>query len=297
MEALRSLLFVPGNRLEMLQKASTLDADALVPDLEDSVPVAEKVHAREVVKDMLPTLAGNGHILIPRINSISTGLSRDDLTAIVGPHIYGVSVGKVESTWEIRELSHIIAELEEQTEVPIGQTRIFPWIESARGIMRAFDICTASKRITGASFGAEDYTADTGIQRTEAGQEMVFPRQIVAMAANAAGILALDTPYVNFRDAEGLELDIQAGLPLGYKGKFAIHPSQLEPINRLFSPNDETIEYARHIMQAFEEAETRGHGSTSLNGKMIDIPIVKRAQKLLAFAESINQREKRHRSS
>lgn len=294
-EALRSLLFVPGNRLEMLQKALTLNADALVPDLEDSVPVAEKLRAREIVKNILPSLAQSGHILIPRINSISTGLSRGDLTAIVGPHIYGVSVGKVESTWEIRELSRIIAELEEQTGVPVGRTRIFPWLESALGITRAFDICTASERIFGASFGAEDYTADTGIQRTESGQEMVFPRQMVAMAANAAGVLALDTPYVNFRDAEGLERDIQSGLPLGYKGKFAIHPSQLEPINRLFSPDAETIEYARRVMQAFEEAEARGHGSTSLDGKMIDIPIVKRAQKLLAFAKSISQKEEMQR--
>ena len=295
MEALRSLLFVPGNRPDMLQKAAVVPADALVPDLEDSVPAAEKAHAREVVAGVLPTLAQRGQLLIPRVNALSTGLTRDDLAAVVGPHIYAISVGKVESPWEVQEVSRIMAELERRAGVPVGRTHVIPWLENARGILFAFEICRTSQRVVGAAFGAEDYTTDTGIRRTDTGEETVYPRQMVALAANAAGVLPLDAPNVNFRDLDGLERDIRSVLPLGFKGKFAIHPSQVEPINRLFGPAPEEVEYARQVVQAFEAAEAQGRGATSLDGKMIDIPIVKRARNLLAQADSIRQREAQQR--
>lgn len=291
MDWFRSLLFVPGNREDMLSKAGTLPADALVPDLEDSVPLKEKERAREILGQVVKTLAQRGQAVIPRINALDTGLAGDDLAAVVCAEVYGISVGKVESPWDIGQLSSLLETLEIKAGLPVGHTRIIPWLEGAKAVMLAYEIARASPRIVGVAFGAEDFTNDMGIQRTEEGEEVVFPRASVAVAAHAAEVLGFDTPYVNFRDPEGLQRDVQVALRLGFKGKFAIHPSQLETINSMFSPSPEEVEYARRVVEAFEEAEARGSGATSLDGKMIDVPIVKRARNLLALADSIGQRQ------
>jgi len=286
----RSLLFVPGNREDMLAKAATLQADALVPDMEDSVPEKEKEHARQVVRQAVKSLAQKGQTVIPRINALDTGLAKDDLSAVVSPEVYGVTVGKVGSAWDVQEVSRILDGLERQAGMTIGHTRLIPWLESARGIVNAYQIAVASPRVVAVAFGAEDFTNDMGVQRSEDGREVAYPRAAVAVAARAAGVLAFDTPYVNFRDKEGLEREIRSVVPLGFRGKFAIHPGQLDTINNLFSPSPQEIEYARRVIAAFEEAESRGSGATSLDGKMIDVPVVKRARNLLALADSMSRR-------
>ena len=160
MDLFRSLLFVPGNRQDMLAKAGTLPADALVPDLEDSVPDGEKEHARELVRQTVKTLAQRGQAVIPRINALDTGLARDDLAAVVCPQVYGVSVGKISSPWEIQQLSAILEDLERQAGLPLGYTRLIPWLENAAAIVNAYQIASASPRIVGVAFGAEDFTND-----------------------------------------------------------------------------------------------------------------------------------------
>ena len=290
MALFRSLLFVPGNREDMLAKVGNLPADALVPDMEDSVPESEKKHARELVHTTVKNLAQKGQAVIPRINALSTGLAKEDLAAVVSPQVYGVTVGKVESPWDIREVCSILDDLERQAGLPLGHTRLIPWLESASGVVHAYQIAGASSRIVGVAFGAEDFTNDMAVQRSYEGAEVAHPRAVVAVAARAAGVLAFDTPQVNFRDIEGLKRQAQSGLALGFKGKFAIHPGQLDTINTMFSPSPEEMEYARRVVAAFEEAEARGSGATSLDGKMIDVPIVKRAQSLLELADSITRR-------
>jgi len=156
--------------------------------------------------------------------------------------------------------------------------------------VNAYEIASASPRIVGVAFGAEDFTNDMGVQRSEDSTQVAYPRAAVAVAARAAGVLAFDTPYVNFRDIAGLEHEIHSVVPLGFKGKFAIHPGQLDTINNLFSPSSQEIEYARAVIAAFEEAEARGSGATSLDGKMIDVPVVKRAHHLLALADTMSRR-------
>jgi citrate lyase subunit beta/citryl-CoA lyase len=286
---LRSLLFVPGVRPDMLQKAGGLPADALVPDMEDSVPVAEKARARETIARVLPSLARRGQKVIPRANSLASGLLADDLAAIAGPHIFGVTVGKVESSWTVAQIDALISALERRAGLAPGAIRLIPWIESAKAVAHALEICAASPRIVAVAFGAEDFTADMGIPRTEDGAEVAYPRSAVAVAARATDVAALDTPRVNFRDPEGLRRDAALGRQLGYRGKFAIHPSQIEAINAAFTPSAEEVEYARRVVQAAEEAEARGHGATSLDGKMIDVPIVVRARKLLALAQELER--------
>ena len=290
MDRLRSLLFVPGNREDMLDKAGAFPADALVPDMEDSVPLLEKEHAREIIGRKVKTLAQRGQVIIPRVNSLDTGLLTADVAAVVCPEVYGVSVTKVESPWEVGQISSILDTLERGAGLPVGHTKLVVWLEGAKAIMQAYEIAGASPRIAGVAFGAEDYTHDMGAKRKEGGDELMFPRSRVAVAARAAGVLAFDTSNINFRDAEGLKRDVQVALGLGYKGKFAIHPGQLETINAMFSPSTEEIEHARRVVEAFKEAEARGSGATSLDGVMIDGPIVKRAQNTLALADSLARR-------
>ncbi len=292
MDPIRSLLFVPGNRPNFLEGARNYDVDALVPDLEDSVPPAEKANARKNVANILPTLAGRGRKLIPRINGLDTGLVYDDLRAVVGPHTWGIVAVKITSPADIRTLDGIIGQLESAAHVAHGKVRIITILESAKAILRAVDILTASPRVAAAALGAEDFTVDMGIQRSEDGAEIAVPRSMVAMAARAAGVWSLDTPYVNFRNADGLRKDIAAAKVAGMRGKFGIHQSQLDIINESFMPSQAEIDYAQRVVVAYADAKSKGLAAFSMDGKMVDIPVVKRAENLLAFAESVTRRGK-----
>ena len=291
MTVLRSLLFVPGNRSDMLTKAAALTPDAFVPDMEDSVPVEEKARAREVTAAFLPELAQRGVLVIPRVNSLDTGLLEDDLAAVVGPHSDGVSVGKIYTPKDVQTIASILARLEQKAGVPVGHTKLVLWMETAMAIVQAYEICAASPRIVAVAFGAEDFTHDMGIERSADDSEVAVPRSLVCVAARAANVLALDTPYFLFRDPEGLQHNALASKKIGFKGKFAIHPAQVDMINATFSPSPADIDYARRVVTAFEEAERAGKGATSLDGKVVDVPVVKRARALLEVAESMQHRQ------
>ena len=288
MELLRSLIFVPGNRANMLERALGFNADIIMVDLEDSVPPAEKVAARDLARQWVPTLRQAGKRVMVRANSLDTGLTRDELDAVISPDLYGLSIGKTESVWDLREIDRIISPLEASAGLQPGYIKVIPWIESARAVVNVSEMAAASPRIVAIAFGAEDYTNDMGIQRTDDGAEVYHPRATIAIAARAAGVAALDSPYVAFRNPEGLRQDAGVARQLGYTGKFAIHPAQIDPINELFSPLPEDVAYARRVMEAWHEAEAAGRGSLNLDGKMVDVPVVKRAQNLLALAEAIN---------
>ena len=271
----------------MLEKAASFAADIVVPDMEDSVPLSEKPAARDTIADMLPVLARAGKRVMVRVNALSTGLLEEDMRAAITPDTYAVNVGKVETPWDVSQVDAIMASIEAATGLARGSVRMVPYVETAVGVVNAFAVCSASSRIVAAAFGAEDFTVDMGTQRTDEGSEVLVPRAAVAIAARAADVAALDVVYANFRDEEGLRRDTQLGKSLGYKGKFAIHPAQLGPINEILSPLPEEVEYARRVVEAFEEAEAKGRGATSLDGKMIDVPIVKRARNLLAMQDAI----------
>ena len=293
MELLRSLVFVPGNRFNMLERARAFSADIIMVDLEDSVPPGEKVAARDLAREWVPRLHDDGRRVMVRVNALDTGLTRDELAAVIGPGLHGISVGKSESVWDIKEVDRIIAPLEAAAGLKPGHVKVIPWIESAAAIMDVRQMAAASSRIIALAFGAEDYTNDMGIQRTDFGEEVYFARSTVAVAARAAGIASLDGPFVAFRDPEGLTKDAQTARQMGYTGKFAIHPSQIEILNGVFSPNAEDVAYARRVMEAWSQAEAAGRGSLDLDGKMVDVPVVKRAQNLLALSEAIEQQVNR----
>ena len=290
MEPLRTLLSVPGNRPGMIQKALDLPADVIILDLEDSVPLSEKPSARDTVRQSVVQMAQAGQRIFVRINSLASGIAHDDLEAIIVPGIGGINQPKPSSAADVKEVAAAIERLESERGIETGHINILPWVETASGILNAYDIATASPRVTGIIFGAEDFALDTGMLRTEEGGELLFPRTMVVIAARAAGIGAIDTPYNNFKDEAGLVREAKLARGLGFDGKFLIHPGQIEPVNRIFTPSEEEVKRARAIVDAFEAAEAEGIGATSLDGKMIDTPIAGQARRLLELAAAIEKR-------
>ena len=287
MPILRSLLFVPGNTPRMLDRALGLRPDAFIPDMEDSVPWDEKANARAVTASYLPRAAETGVPVIPRVNSLDTGLLDADLEAVIGPHIFGVSIGKVDNPQIAEEIEDLLSSLESKAGLSPGAIKLIPWIESAEAIINAYAICRASERIVAAAFGAEDFTNDMEIERRDDDAELRYARSVIAVAARAAGVLALDTPYFAFRDPDGLRANSLESRGTGFRGRFAIHPAQIDVINEVYSPSGEQIEHALRVIEAFEEAVSMGRGSTSLDGKVVDVPVVKRAQALLDQARQM----------
>ncbi|MCH8988375.1 MAG: CoA ester lyase [Chloroflexi bacterium] len=287
MELFRSFIFVPGNRANMLERARSFKADVIMVDLEDSVPPGEKAAARDLAKEWVPTLRREGQKVMVRVNSLDTGLTRPELEAVVSPDLYGISLGKVESTWNIRDVDRILSAIEPLAGVEPGSIKIVAWVETASALVDARDIGAASPRVAALAFGAEDFTNDMGIERSDTGEEVQVPRSLVPVAARAANVASLDSPFVRFQDPDGLRADAKRSRQMGYTGKFAIHPSQIDIINETFSPSPEETAYARQIMDAWEQAEAEGRGSLAMDGRMVDVPVVKRAQNLLAFSDAI----------
>jgi citrate lyase subunit beta/citryl-CoA lyase len=258
--------------------------DAFAPDMEDSVPAAEKANARETVRSFLPRLAARGVPVIPRVNSLDTEWIEADLAAVVGADIFGISVGKVRSTGDISRISQLLAELERRAGLPGGKLRLVPWIETAEAIVDCNAICRASERIVAVAFGGEDFTNEMGIERLEDESQIAYARQALCVAARAAHVLALDTPHLKLRDLDGLKASSLRGKSIGFKGRFAIHPEQIDALNECFSPSAQEVAHAERVVAAYEEAERRGRASTSLDGWVIDVPVVKRARALLELA-------------
>jgi citrate lyase subunit beta/citryl-CoA lyase len=283
---MRSLLFIPGNKENMLAKASACRPDVLVPDMEDSVPDGEKARARAIVTAWLDRVARHDALLMPRVNSLRTEWFEDDVAAVVSAGVWGISVGKVDSAADISRISATLADFEAQAGLERGSLRLIPWIETALAVVNCYEICRASDRIAAVAFGGEDLTADMGIERLDDETNLIYARATICTAARAANVLALDTPYFRFRDDDGLKTSCIAARQIGFKGRFAIHPAQIDSINACFTPSAAEIEQARRIVAAFDDAERLGRGSTSLDGRVIDIPVVKRARDLLAQANS-----------
>ena len=291
MNLLRSLIFVPGNRPNMLERALSFDADVIMVDLEDSVPPAEKVAARDVARQWVPKLRRSGRTVMVRVNSLDTGLTGSEVAALAGPDLYGFSIGKTESVWDMREADRIVAAAETSAGLDMGRLKLIPWIENAKAVLACQEIAAASSRIIAIAFGAEDYTNDMGVRRTDTGREVQFPRSMVPVAARAAGVASLDSPFVRFRDPDALREDRQVSRQMGDTARFAIHPSQLEIVNETFSPSPDEVDYARQVVKAWDRAEAEGRGSVALDGRMIDVPVLKRARNLLSQADAIQARQ------
>jgi citrate lyase subunit beta/citryl-CoA lyase len=293
MALLRSLLFTPGNNMRMIAKSGERHADAVILDLEDSVPMPDKETARLFVRDTLEEVAAGGSMVFVRINALGTGLSADDLDWIVRPGLGGIVLPKAESADDVASLSGQLDVLERQRDLKGGCVIIVPILETAKGIMNAYAVASASPRVAALALGGVDFSRDMGVELTKEGTELFYPRAHIAIAARAAEILAIDTPCIAARDSAQLAAESAAARQLGFRGKLLIHPSQVAPVNKAFSPPQADVAQARKIVAAFDEAQKLGQGAISLDGKMIDVANYRQAKDLIDAAEAVEEREKR----
>jgi citrate lyase subunit beta/citryl-CoA lyase len=294
---MRTLLYVPVNRENMVQRAHGLGADVICLDLEDSVPPGEKEAARQFLGDAIRSLKAAGKSVHVRINHLDTGLTRDDVLAAVCPELDGLAFPKAEGAQDVRDLDVMIREAETKNGVKPGSVVLIPAIESARGVLRCEEIALASTRLAGIAMGAYDYAADLGVNRRNDGRELEYGRRVVVHCCAAYGLQAIDSPYADFRDEPGLVAETEYIQTIGFKGKYVIHPAQIDPVNRIFRPSDEDVEDARKVVAAFDEAVERGHASVQIEGRMIDTPVAKRARELIAYANEIAEGERRQQAS
>ena len=286
----RSLLFVPGSRADMLEKAGRFPADVLCLDLEEAVLPKDKEHARGLVRAAVGWLANAGHTVQVRVNSIESGLTRDDLATVVQPGLAGVLLAKTQSPQHVRTADVLLREQELAHEVRPGTIELIVAIESAQALLRCAEISRASTRIVALMLGGEDFAFDMGVQRTREGRELEYARSVVATCARAAGLVALDTPWSDIRDIDGLIADAERAKGLGFGGKYLIHPDHIEPAHRVFSPGEGEVEAARRILAAWGEAQAKGLGAVQFEGRMLDRPIAERARRVVQQAEAIASR-------
>jgi citrate lyase subunit beta/citryl-CoA lyase len=288
---LRSMLSVPGNQQRFIDKALAVPADIISFDLEDSVAWDDKPAARALVAAALPRFDARGRLRCVRINGLDTGLAEQDLTALVSPSLDVISLPKVLNATTITQIDHYLTLLERTRGLEPGAVRLLPWIETASAVVHAYEICAASPRILGFTFGADDYATDSGVVRTPEAAELNYPRAAAANAGAAAGVVPIDTPTTEFKDLAKFERDLVAARHLGYRGKFCIHPTQVEIANRVFAPSADELAWAAKIIDAYEAGKAEGRGAIALAGVMIDDPIVDRAHQLLDWTQRVAERD------
>ena len=280
----RTMLYVPGNHPGMVKDAGIYNADCVMFDLEDSVSVQEKDAARFLIHEALQTLDLTGKEYLVRINTLESGLGIQDLEAVVPSGKVVVRLPKTETPQDIWDCEKEILRIEQETGMEIGSTRMMAAVESALGALNAKEIALASPRLVGIAIGAEDYVTDLKTTRSPEGTELMLGRSMVLLAARAAEIDAIDTVYSDVNNEEGFRAEVELIKQLGFDGKSIINPRQIAVVHDVFMPRAKEVEKALAVMQAIREANSRGSGVISLNGKMIDRPIVLRAQHTLDLA-------------
>jgi citrate lyase subunit beta/citryl-CoA lyase len=288
---LRSFLFAPGNHPRRVEKALTLDADAVILDLEDAVAIAEKPATRgTVVAAYAQPRTG---LLYVRVNAADTEFCHGDFIAIVRAGLDGIILPKVESAATIQTIDWLLTNLERERGLPVGGIDLTPIIETAKGVRDIDAILTAGTRVKHCAFGAGDFTLDVNMIWSRAEGELAYARARVVTASRAAGIEApLDTVWVDLQDEEGLEASTRQALALGFQGKMCIHPNQIGVVNRVFTPTNAEIDFAERVVAAFAQAEKEGSAAIQLDGKFIDYPIVYRAQRTLDAMAAIRAKAK-----
>ena len=281
MELLRSLLFVPADSTKKMEKARGLRPDALVFDLEDAVSPDKKAEARVLLSEELRTRGKSEPRIFIRVNSVGSNFFADDLKVAVDPAVDGIKLPKCGNPAEIVRADQEISRIEEQKGMAQGKLKLTVILETALGVVRAYELGRSSPRVIALNFGAEDYSADMGINRSQAVEQITFARAMVAQAAHAAGVEALDSVFTDFRDEAGLMEEVQRAKLMGYTGKALIHPSQIEPVHRAFAPAEQEISWATEVMEAFEAAKANGSGVIAVRGRMVDEPVVIQARRIL----------------
>jgi citrate lyase subunit beta/citryl-CoA lyase len=291
MQPLRSFLFAPGNHARRVEKALSLDADAVILDLEDAVATAEKRATRDAVIAALarPRRA----LLYVRVNAVETEFCYGDLAAIVRPGLDGIILPKVESAAGLATADWLLAQLEREQGLTPRTIDLVPIVETARGLNQIDAILATGTRVKRVAFGAGDFTLDVNMAWSRGEAELAYARAKIVTASRAARIEApFDTVWVDLADEEGLEASARTALGFGFQGKMCIHPNQIAVVNRVFTPSEAEIAFAERVVAAFARAEAEGSAAIQLDGKFIDYPILYRAQRVLEKVAAIRARER-----
>jgi len=283
----RTMMFVPGSNPSMLKEAYIYGADSVMFDLEDAVALTEKDSARFLVYNAIKTIDYGNTEVVVRINGLDTPFGRDDIEAVVRAGVDVIRLPKTERKEDILAVEAVIEEVERKIGREIGSTKMMAAIESPIGVINAYGIASASKRLIAIALGAEDYVTNMKTKRYANGLELLGARTQIIIAARAAGIFAIDTVYTDVDNEEGFKNEVELIKQLGFDGKSVINPRQIPLVNEVYTPSEEEIRKSINIIKAAKEAEERGLGVISLNGKMIDKPIVDRAERVLQLASAV----------
>jgi len=276
---------MPGDDWKKITKSLTLGVDCICMDMEDGVALNQKAAARATIVRALQELNFGASEKLARINAVGSGWERDDLEAVLPFRPDGIVIPKVESLEQIEWASKIIAAAEERFGRPAGSLCILVGVETARGILNLKEIAS-HPRLEAIIFGGEDFAASIGATRTAEAIELLYARQAVVTACAAYGLQAIDIVTIDFKNLDLVRAEAEFGARLGYSGKQVIHPAQIEPVQAAFTPSDEAVAEAKRIVEGFEASQKEGKGAFALDGKMIDMPLLKNAQKVLERARA-----------
>lgn len=282
----RSVLFMPGDSRRKMEKATGLEVDSVILDLEDGVAINQKEEARLSVAEALESLDFGYRERLARVNPVNSTLCRRDLEIIVPARPDGVVVAKVESPEDLTSVSHYVTDIERQHGWPVGGIRLLAMIETARGVLNVAAIAGATPRLDALILGGEDYVGDVGAIRSQAGWEILYARSAVVAAAAAYGLQAIDTIFAELDNVADLAAESAFARGLGFVGKTAIHPAQLAAINAAFTPTPDEVARAERLIAANDAAQAAGAGAFELDGRMVDMPMVRAARQVLARAEA-----------
>ncbi|MCS6992973.1 MAG: CoA ester lyase [Anaerolineales bacterium] len=286
MHSRRALLYMPGDDRRKIEKATTLGVDCICMDLEDGTAFSRKAEARRVILQAMRELDFGRSERCIRINSIGSGFEQDDLAAALEARPDTIVVPKVETAEQVQWVSGQIESYELAHSLPLGGIRLLVGVETARGILNLKEIAAADKRLEAIIFGGEDFAASVGATRTPEATELLYARLAVVTACAAFDLQAIDIVTIDFRNPEIVRAEAEFGAKLGFAGKQVIHPAQVEPVQTAFTPSEEAIAYARRVVETFEAHQGEGKGAYELDGKMIDLPLLKNAQNVLARARA-----------
>lgn len=283
MHSRRALLYMPGDNWKMITKSITLGVDSICMDMEDGTAINKKAEARETITKALRELDFGASEKLARINSVGSGWEQEDIDAVLPFHPDGIVIPKVESFDQVEWASRIIETAELKYGWPVNSVRVLIGVETAKGILNLKEIA-AHPRLDAIIFGGEDFAASIGAVRTKDAVELLYARQAVIVACTAFDLQPIDIVTIDYKDIEALRVESEFGARLGFVGKQIIHPAQVEPVQKAFTPSDEAIAYAKRIVETFDASQKEGKGAYSLDGKMIDMPLLKNAQRVLERA-------------
>ena len=285
MHSRRALLYMPGDDWKKITKSITLGVDCICMDMEDGTAISRKTEARATIAKALQELDFGKSEKLARINSVGSGWEKDDIEAVLPYHPDGVVIPKIESLDQIQWGSDIVEAAELKHGWPVNSIRMLVGVETAKGILNLKEIAS-HPRLDGIIFGGEDFAASIGATRTPGAIELLYARQAVVTACAAFDLQAIDIVTIDFKNLDIVRAEAEFGARLGFSGKQIIHPNQVSVVQEAFTPSDDAIAYAKRVVEAFEAIQKEGKGAVALDGKMIDMPLLKNAQKVLERAKA-----------